>query len=58
MVQTFVEVETADGEQLTVWLPMDDGIWSDMRGAARRGGVMVEFEKDGDFWMWIGVADD
>jgi polar amino acid transport system substrate-binding protein len=57
LVQSFVVVETVDGEEITVWLPEDDGVWARMRGAASRGGTYIEFTKDGDFWMYFGVVE-
>jgi len=57
LVQSFVVVEKVDGEEITVWLPEDDGVWARMRAAASRGDTYIEFAKDGDFWMYIGVVE-
>lgn len=58
MVQSFVVVESDGGDEITVWLPNDDGVWNSMMSAARSSNrTVIEFEKDGDFWMYVDVAD-
>ena len=57
MVQSYVVVESDGREEVTVWLPDDQAVWDAMMGAAGSpGSTNSEYEKDGDFWVYVDVV--